>query len=298
MIRWLELAADYRCNNRCLGCYSVSEHGPAMDTREAIETLAFGRQQGADALWLGGGDPTMRKDLFRIVSAARRMGYVRVKLETNGMLLSYADYAQRIVDSGVTEVSFAIKGAGAATHDAYTQTPGCHSLMLEGIERMRRARLALEGDILVYRGNAHELPEMVRDYHTRGLERFRVWLLSATDSRESAVSNEVPRISDVVPYLQAALALELSDDPTFIVSLHTPPCTLPADLQRCAFFAPELSLLVCNPGRHRFLLEKSPIEGGLYFDGCAGCRMRPRCSGARADYVALHGRQEFRPVPA
>jgi hypothetical protein len=170
--------------------------------------------------------------------------------------------------------------------------------MLEGMERMRRAGLALEGDILVYRGNARELPDMVRDYHGRGLERFGVWLLAAIDRREAAVAREVPRISDVVPYLEAALGLGLSNDPTFIVSLHTPPCTLPANLQRCAFYAPDLSLLVCNPGRHRFLLEKSPIEGGLYFEGCSSCRMRPRCSGARADYVALHGDQEFQPVPA
>lgn len=297
MVEWLEIAADYRCNNRCLGCYSVADHGPSMSTREALETLAFGRAQGARSLWLGGGDPTLRKDLFAIVSAARRMGYVRVKLETNGMLLSYEDYARRVVDAGVTEVSFAIKGATAETHDRFTATPGCHALMLRGIERMRQAGLGLEGDVLVYRGNLHELVEIVQSFHARGLERFRIWLLSAVDQKLAQVVAEVPRISEVVFELARAAALALSEAPDFIQSLHTPACTLPAALQKSLFFAPDLDLLVANPGGHRFRLEQSPIEGGHYPVGCARCARRPRCTGVRADYVAIHGEDEFRPVP-
>jgi MoaA/NifB/PqqE/SkfB family radical SAM enzyme len=294
--KWLELCADYRCNNRCLGCYSVSDRGPSMSTPEALEALAYGRRQGADALWLGGGDPTLRKDLFALVSAARRLGFARIKLETNGMLLAYPDYARRVVEAGVTEVAFAIKGARAETHDRYTATPGCHALMLEGISHMRAAGLGLEGDVLVYRGNAGELPEIVQSYHARGVERFRVWLLSALDSSDAELRAEVPKMSDVIPHLRAALALRLSEAHDFIVSLHTPPCTLAPDLSRCRFFAAELGLVVANPGGHRFRLEQSPIEGGHYLERCATCRERARCNGLRRDYLALHGDSEIQPL--
>ena len=97
MLKWVELSPDYRCNNRCEGCFSVvtEESDPAMamtmSTAEAIENLAFGFARGARWLWLGGGDPTLRKDLFPIASAARRLGYTRVKLETNGMMLAYLE---------------------------------------------------------------------------------------------------------------------------------------------------------------------------------------------------------------
>jgi cyclic pyranopterin phosphate synthase len=267
-----------------------------MSTREALDALAFGRARGADALWLGGGDATLRKDLLAIVSAAKIMGYVRIKLQTNGMLLSYADYARRAIEAGITEVSFSIKAATAETHDRYTLTPGCHALMLQGIERMRDAGLLLEADVLVYRGTLSELPEIVRSYHARGIERFRIWLLSAVDRDDPEVKSEVPRISDVIPELRAALALGLSDAPDFIQSLHTPPCTLGAELARCRFFAPDLALVVANPGGHRFRLEESPIEGGHYLERCAGCRERARCGGIRVDYIAVHGDEEFQPL--
>jgi MoaA/NifB/PqqE/SkfB family radical SAM enzyme len=294
--KWLELCADYRCNNRCLGCYAVSDHGPAMSAREALETLVYGRQQGADALWLGGGEPSLRKDLLAIAASAKRLGYLRVKLQTNGMLLSYPDFARRVAGAGVTEVAFAIKGASAETHDRYTETPGCHALMLEGMRRMRAAGLELEGDVLIYRGNAHELPEIVRGYHALGIQRFRIWLLSATDGSDSAIRSEVPKIADVISHLRAAVALQLSDADDFIVSLHTPPCTLPPELDRCRFVAADLGLLVANPGGHRFRLEQSPIEGGHYLARCAACRERPRCNGLRRDYLALHGDSEIQPL--
>lgn len=294
-MKWVELIADYRCNNRCVGCYSVADDGPSMTTREAFETLQRGRRAGADCLWLGGGDPTLRKDLLAIVRAASRLGFRRIKLQTNGMLLSYPDFTERLVEAGLSEVAFAIKGASAETHDHYTRTPGSHALLLKAVDVAREAGLALEGDLLVYRGNVHELPDVVRGFHARGLSRFRIWLLSAVD-RASEVVDEVPAIREVVPALREAIALGLSDEPDFIVSLHTPPCTLPRELWGARFFAPELDLVVENPGNHSFRLEESPIEGGHYLDRCGGCAERLRCSGLREDYLAVHGDEEFQPL--
>jgi cyclic pyranopterin phosphate synthase len=157
----------------------------------------------------------------------------------------------------------------------------------------------MEADVLVYASNAHELPEMVRAYAALGVSRFHVWLLSAVDSAAPEVRGEVPRIADVVPHLTAAMdlgvALGLSDRPDFITSLHTPPCTVPESHHRCLFDAKALGLVVANPGRHRFPLEQSPIEGGHYKDACGGCRFRARCGGMRRDYVAVHGDGEFQP---
>lgn len=296
-IDWLEISADYRCNNRCVGCFSVQEEGPSMSSEEAAATLLRGRRLGARFLWLGGGDPTMRADLFGIVRAARRLGYERIKIQTNGMRLADPAYATRLVEAGVTEVSFSIKGANAETHDRLTRTPGCHALLLRGIAEMRAREVPMEGDLLVYRSNQAELPAMVRVYHGLGLARFNVWLLSAVDAGAPDVDAEVPRISEVMPHLVAAMAQRLSDRPDFVTSLHTPPCTVPSRHHACLFHAASLHMLVANPGGHAFRLEESPIEGGLYLDRCASCAARPRCGGIRADYVRIHGDSEFQPIP-
>jgi MoaA/NifB/PqqE/SkfB family radical SAM enzyme len=291
MIRWLEVSADYRCNNRCVGCFSVQDDGPRMATSEVFAHLRFGRAQGADALWLGGGDPTLRRDLEAIVREARRLGYTRVKLQTNGMMLAYPEYVDRLVAAGLTEVNFAIKGASAQEHDRWTRTPGCHALLLKGIAEARARGLPLEGDILVYRSNAPALPEMVRFYAALGIPHFNLWLLAA-EPADPESGAEVPRISDIVPFLTAAMDLGVAT----VTSLHTPPCTVPPGHHACLFFAPDLALVVVNPGGHRFRLEESPIEGGVFLDRCGRCRMRARCGGLRRTYLERYGDGEFQPI--
>jgi hypothetical protein len=72
-LAWLEITADYRCNNRCVGCFAVADAGPAMTAPEIVAALRRGRNEGARGLWLGGGEPTLRRDLFATVRAARAM---------------------------------------------------------------------------------------------------------------------------------------------------------------------------------------------------------------------------------
>jgi cyclic pyranopterin phosphate synthase len=296
VIRWLELTLDYRCNNRCVGCFSVQDHGPEMSPREIREALAAGRRDGATALWLGGGEPTLRPELIAIVREARRLGFEQVKLQTNGMMLAYAEYAQRCAGAGVTEVSFSIKGSTAELHDRLAQAPGCHALMVRGIEHARTAGLALEADLLVYRSNVNDLGAMVETYGAMGVTQFRLWLLSAADSDDARVRDEVPRVSDVATALGTMLDANTASPAHRIRSLHLPPCVV-AERHRFALLdVATLAMRVVNPGGHAFALEQSPIEGGTYLPRCSECALRSRCRGIRQDYLAIHGDAEFRPV--
>jgi cyclic pyranopterin phosphate synthase len=296
-LRWLEISADFQCNNRCVGCFSVSDDGAQrMSSRDVVAELVAGRARGATSLWLGGGEPTLRKDLVGIVRKARELGYERVKLQTNGMLLAYPEFTERLVGAGISEVNFAIKGAHAASHDRLTRTPGCHELMCKGIDEVRRHGLPMEGDLLVYRSNQGELAEMVRCYFALGLTHFNVWLFSATDQGDKDLSAQVPKLSEVVPEIARAMDLRLSVAPDFITSLHTPPCVVPSSHHDCLFHAAELALWVANPGGYGFPLEQSPIEGGHYLDRCGGCRARGDCGGIRKDYLTVHGDAEFQPL--
>ncbi len=298
MARWLEISADYRCNNRCVGCFSVGDDGPSMTTRDAAAALADGRRRGARLLWLGGGEPTLRKDLFTVVRHARQLGYERVKLQTNGMLLAYPEFIDRCVAAGITDVSFSIKGATAEMHDRLTQTPGCHDLLIRAIGEAKRRSLPLGGDVLVYASNAQQLPAIVSFYAGLGIEHFDLWLFSAVDQGTEDLSGQVPKIADVMPRIVEAMDRGPGGRPDFITSLHTPPCTVPASHHACLFHAADLEMIVANPGGHSFRLEDSPIEGGTYLESCDRCAFRPRCGGFRADYARIHGDAEFQPVGA
>lgn len=300
--RWLELTLDYRCNLRCVGCRACSDSGERMDGPEVARHLAWGRQQGIESLWIGGGEPTLRDDLPRIVHAARRLGYREVLLQTNALRLGYPRYLEALLAAGLTRVSVNLKSHRAEVTDRLSGAEGTHALLVGALEQLRAREVPVVADVLLTRLGAADLGELVPYYAALGVRRFWLWLLSATDVEESdveeaEVSREVPRISELHEALRAARDAA-ADCGAELATLHTPPCTLPEDLRPLVWSATELRLLVLNPGQAPIPLERSPMEGGARVEACATCALGERCLGPRADYLALHGAAEFRALKA
>jgi MoaA/NifB/PqqE/SkfB family radical SAM enzyme len=293
---WLELVADTRCNLRCLGCHDVDDHGAAMTTREAIDVLREGRRSGYVAVNLGGGEPTLRKDLFALAAAAREAGYQRVRLQTNGMLVGYPEYARRCFEAGVTELGLSIRGVDAETHDRLSQLPGAFELMRRGMDHWRRLGRPMDADVLVYRSNLTQLAPIVQTFQPAGIERFTFRVLSVDAPGSPALEAEVPRLTDVVREVQRAMDLRLVDSYSFIRSPHTPPCLVPRSHAHAIVLPRPGEHLVARPGGRRLPMLAHPSEGGHYTERCAACAMRGRCNGVRAGYVRIHGDAEFQPL--
>ncbi len=265
-----------------------------MDTREAVETLAKWRHAGANRFWFGGGEPTLRRDIFRIITAAKRLGYETIKVQTNGMLLAYAEYAKRLQAAGADTVSFSIKSHEADEHDRLTQTPGCHKLLCQGIAEASNAGLNIEADVLVYASTVSALPELVASYTALGIEKFTFWMFHAASGVQAELEHEVPNMGDLVAALRR---IRGAHPDVALTSLHTPPCTLGGELEDAAFSPAGLDMVIANPGGDAFRLEESPIEGGTYLPRCAECSARERCGGLRAEYLKLHGDALIAPLP-
>lgn len=296
-IDWIEIAADYRCNNRCVGCVAVSDEGPSLSTEAVARLLHQGRQDGASKFWFGGGDPTLRPDLLKIVKVARKLGYSEVKLQTNGMLLNSPANAEKLKEAGVTSVNLSIKGHTAELHDALTATPGCFE-QLEGATRaLHGAGIALEGDILVYQDNVHALADICLHFYDMGIRHFNLWHLSlfgASPAQVETLKGRVPMMRTVGGAVSKIR--QKAPDDLSLTALHLPPCVLePADYHTL-FIARELRLLVADPGGHNFMLEESPFEGGVYLERCDECIWKERCDGLRGDYLDVHGDAEFQPI--
>lgn len=266
-----------------------------MSTREAIDVLREGRRNGYGALVIGGGEPTLRKDLFAIVAAARELGYVRIRLQTNGMLLGYAEYARRCFEAGISEVTVSIKGADAATHDRLSATPGSFALVEAGVGHWAALRRPVEAEVLVYRSNVDQLAAIARHFQPLGVERFRFQLFEAPYDAPAETTAEVPRVEAVVANVAKAMDLKLVDAYGFIQSPGTPPCTVPASHANCLVVKSDPQLIVA-PGGTRLPLASRSSEGGRFTHRCGPCAMRTRCRGFQGGYVRVHGDEAFQPL--
>ena len=168
-LQWLEITPDYRCNHRCLGCAVTGEEGPSRNTRQLVQAMIDGRKQGIAQLWIGGGEPTLRRDLLALIREARALGYARIRLQTNAAMLAYPEVTARLLDAGLTEISVSIKGPDADTHDRMARAEGAFGLLCQGIANARACGLQVEGDVLVYRSTTEQLPEVVRVFSAMGV---------------------------------------------------------------------------------------------------------------------------------
>lgn len=290
-MKWLELAAGYACNCRCIGCQACSAaSSDQMAPADVLAWLRRGRRQGADHLWLGGGEPTLRRDFLATLRAARQLGYQRIKVQTNGMLFAYEGFAQKTAAAGMTEVNLLLRTLDPALHDELHQTPGAHAAMRAGLQALQATNVRLEGDVLLTTPTFRELPMLVEAYAREGLRHFNLWLFSAYEGGD-AVRDLVPRLADLTPVLRQARAAADREGVT-LCTLHTPPCTTPPELWDGLFDAAGMSLVVVQPDGRAFAMETSAYEQGVYPITCEACAARSSCRGLRRDYIRLHGDTE------
>ena len=206
------------------------------------------------------------------MATARKLGFTRVLLQTNGMRLAYAAYVDALVGAGVTDVSMNLKSHLAHQHDTLSGGES-HALALTALENLRGREVRVAADVLLTRTTSPELEATVAFLAARCVRRFVLWLLSAADVTTPEVLAEIPRFGELVPHLVRArkaarrLGVEL-------VSLHTPPCTLPPEIRDVFLPAASLGLTVVGPDGRSFPLETSSFEGGAFLPGCEVCLAR------------------------
>jgi MoaA/NifB/PqqE/SkfB family radical SAM enzyme len=190
----------YVCNNHCTFC--------AVGTRTQIdghptrqrEHLDAYRAEGVRMVDFDGGEPTMNPELIPLVQYARRIGYERVNVTTNGRLCFYPEFAGRLVRSGLTTLLFSVHGADARTHaqqvgvaEAFEQTTGgirnCVRLAPRGVQ--------LGMNITITKGNFEQLPQVAELALGLGLPWLNIQFLTPFGRATSSVAPDTQAAADI-----------------------------------------------------------------------------------------------------
>ncbi|MBI5607919.1 MAG: radical SAM protein [Deltaproteobacteria bacterium] len=127
----------YICNNHCVFCATGNRSDWHGQADEQVAFLAERRKQGFDLCDFDGGEPTTNPELFRLIRAARQLGYRAVNLTTNGRLLSNPKNAEKIVRSGLTSLLVSLHGPNPDVHDRNVQVRGAFVQTTAGIRNAR-----------------------------------------------------------------------------------------------------------------------------------------------------------------
>jgi len=107
-IVYIDLA--HRCNMECANCYLPNRDFPDIDTVKLLETIE--KFPSRTELRFIGGEPTLHKDLPKIIHAVTNMKFKhRVVLVTNGLRLANENYVKKLAEAGLRTVYLSLNGA-------------------------------------------------------------------------------------------------------------------------------------------------------------------------------------------
>jgi radical SAM superfamily enzyme YgiQ (UPF0313 family) len=112
-------------------------------------------------LILLGGEPTLVPDLVKIIAFAKKKGWEKMTLFTNGRMFFYKNYAVSLKSAGLCKIVVFIYGHNAKLHDEITGVEGSFKQTIEGIKFWKRLGGKIEIFPIILDKNEKYLYEMI-----------------------------------------------------------------------------------------------------------------------------------------
>jgi radical SAM protein with 4Fe4S-binding SPASM domain len=147
-----------QCNFSCKHCYVPVPRQRDLTTQEGKRLLDEFADFGVERLYVSGGEPLLRKDLFVLLKHAVDAG-LQVDTITNGWTVT-KKVAQAFKRSGIDHVSVSVDGI-EKTHDRFRNKSGSFERCMRAIELLKEAGVKVYLSPTISRHNLDELPSLL-----------------------------------------------------------------------------------------------------------------------------------------
>ena len=173
-----------RCNLKCEHCYLDARfRGSAppgeLSTDECLRILHEVAQVNPNALLImTGGEPFLRKDLFRITSAASEKGFM-VVVGTNGTVFT-KKLVRQFVEAGIQGLSLSLHALTPELHDRFVGVEGAWENTIRGAGLLSEQQVPFILQTSVAPWNRAEIPAIVDKAREIGAKVFNLYFLVGT----------------------------------------------------------------------------------------------------------------------
>ena len=286
-----------QCNSGCSHCTIADiAHHPDKSYDNAKADIKAGREVGCTELVFMRGEPTLRRDLIKLVRFAQRIGYQLIQIQTNARLLAYGSYVEKPVGAGANYFEVSFFGHSATLHDAIDGNPGAFEQAIGGIENLLKANVGVLVTIPVVKANYTRLPEIARALSQLGVSRIQFNFSRPVKVGPQWMTDCLVRLSDASPFIREAMDL-CERHNVFAETEAVPLCHLAREFWRGGDIDADF-------GTHRVedLHRREPSRASTqriarpWAAECSSCSVRVRCPTTWSAYQELYGTWEFSPI--
>jgi MoaA/NifB/PqqE/SkfB family radical SAM enzyme len=304
----LNLFLGYTCNNNCWFCSEALNKGkPERSTVDIKTELFSSRKKGIQRVVFTGGEPTIRTDIYKLISYANFLGFEEIFIITNGRMLFYKEFVKRMIRAGLTHILFSLHAPTAEVHDYLTRSPcsfeqiwGGIKNMLELKDMMKTRRVMVQNNTVITRKNYKYLPELAKLLVESGFDFYEFILvnpMSIAYTHPNKFEEFVPRLYKIEEYVHKALDVGIKKE-VRCTAEGIPLCYMNGyekyvtELNMC----PERIITGPDnryvPDVNKSRKENSKVKAEI----CKKCKYYLICEGIWGHYADHYGTEELKPV--
>lgn len=292
----LDLKVGFSCNNNCRFCVVADKRCFGnKETAQIKEELKDGYHQGYRRLCFTGGEVTIRKDIFEIVSYGRKTGFNEILIQTNGRKFSSLSFTKNIIDSGANLFAISLHAHTPRLHDFFTQRPGSFRETVEGIRNLKKLGQKVITNTVINKFNYFFLPKIADFLIRLGVIQYQLAFIHANGTAWTNFNQLVPPISLTVPFVYKALDQGIKAGVSVMTEAF-PYCLMPG-YEFCIgeqYIPP--STLVKEYGRSYEFDGVRKNVAKVKFPQCKLCDYDTVCEGTWREYPERFGNEEFQSV--
>ncbi|MBO7595669.1 MAG: radical SAM protein [Bacteroidales bacterium] len=161
----------YKCNQKCIHCYencSLNKTINDLDTETIKRILNDLHDSGCFMLYITGGEPFVRKDIFEILSYAKQLNFSIVLL-TNASLLSdeEIDFIHKI---GIIQVRITLFSLNGEIHDKITNCRGSFEITYSNILKLVEKGISVRLNVPITKYNFNGYRDVIAFAQNNGCE--------------------------------------------------------------------------------------------------------------------------------
>ncbi len=139
----------HRCNMECANCYIPNRDVPDLDKSKLYEFLQ--KLPFRTYIRLIGAEPTMREDIFEIISKVKELGH-RPSLTTNGLKLAQRSYVKKLKKAGLRLLLHSMNGADDDEYYKKLDNGKWATVKVRALENIFAERLPINTGTIIAKG--------------------------------------------------------------------------------------------------------------------------------------------------
>jgi cyclic pyranopterin phosphate synthase len=203
-----EIKTGFPCNNSCKFCpYNWKTKRNSNKSIQQIKKELKEARWNFNGVIFSGGEPPIREDIFELVSWAKKLGFRRIGIKSNGRMFAYKGFCQKIINSGANSFIISLHGHLKKLHDWLTSSPGSFEQTIQGIRNLKLLNQKVFSETVITKPNYRHLPQIAEFLIKLKVDHLQFKFPQPTGKALENSDSIMPKIPLVKPYLKEVLKI-------------------------------------------------------------------------------------------